>query len=419
MPLEIWAGPECTLNRVADGYFDQLTRTGHDARISDLDLIADLGVRTVRYPALWERVEADGWSWTDARLERLRGLGIRPIAGLVHHGSGPPHTSLLDDAFPQKLAAYAGALARRHPWIDAYTPINEPLTTARFSALYGHWYPHAHDDRSFATALLIECRATVLAMQAIREVHPGAELIQTDDLGWTHATARFRYQADFENERRWLAWDLLCGTVDRKHPMHHWLRWVGIAQADIDWFREHRCPPEVIGVNYYVTSERFLDDDLAAWPASAIGGNGRDRYADVEAVRAGIPLGIADLLDKTWRRYHRRIAITEAHLGCTRDEQLRWLHEIWRAAHAARARGVALEAITAWSLFGAFDWHCLATRDEGRYEPGVFDVRSGTPRPTALAHMVKALCRGEDPAHPVLVDPGWWRAATHVREEAA
>ena len=25
----------------------------------------------------------------------------------------------------------------RYPWIDAYTPVNEPLTTARFSGLYG------------------------------------------------------------------------------------------------------------------------------------------------------------------------------------------------------------------------------------------------------------------------------------------
>ena len=44
-----------------------------------------------------------------------------------------------------------------------WTPVNEPLTTARFSALYGIWYPHGHSDREFVQCLLTEVRATVLA----------------------------------------------------------------------------------------------------------------------------------------------------------------------------------------------------------------------------------------------------------------
>ena len=142
--LELWAGLECTVNRVGAEYVDQLELSGHAHRLTDLDLLADLGVRTVRYPVLWERVadrgleEAD-WSWADERLGRLRELGIRPVVGLVHHGSGPRETSLLDPRFPERLAEYARAVAERYPWVDAYTPVNEPLTTARFSALYGHW----------------------------------------------------------------------------------------------------------------------------------------------------------------------------------------------------------------------------------------------------------------------------------------
>jgi hypothetical protein len=33
-------------------------------------------------------------------------------------------------------------------------PFNEPLTTARFSALYGLWYPHHRSDQSFIRAVL-------------------------------------------------------------------------------------------------------------------------------------------------------------------------------------------------------------------------------------------------------------------------
>ena len=47
------------------------------------------------------------------RLERLRALNVRPILGLVHHGSGPRYTNLLDDGFATGLAAHAGAVAER------------------------------------------------------------------------------------------------------------------------------------------------------------------------------------------------------------------------------------------------------------------------------------------------------------------
>ena len=59
-------------------------------------------------------------------------------------------------------------------------------------------------------------------------------------------------------------------------------------------------------------------------------------------------------------------------------------------------------------MLGCYDWHCLVTRDEGFYEPGLFDVRGPTPRPTALATIVRALARGERPDHPVLTGRGFW-----------
>ena len=82
-----------------------------------------------------------------------------------------------------------------------------PLTTARFSGLYGFWYPHERDDRAFAQMLVNECRASVLAMQAIREVNPRAQLVQTEDIGKVYSTPLLAYQAEFENERRWVTLD--------------------------------------------------------------------------------------------------------------------------------------------------------------------------------------------------------------------
>jgi dTDP-4-dehydrorhamnose reductase len=415
-PLELWAGVECTVNRVGDEYFDQLELNGHAARPDDLDLFADLGVSAMRYPVLWERTSPHGleradWSWADERLGRLRELGIRPIVGLVHHGSGPPHTSLVDPTFPEELARFARAVAIRYPWIDDYTPVNEPLTTARFSALYGHWYPHARDGLVFARALLTQCRAIQQAMRAIREVNPRARLIQTEDLGKTFSTRALAYQAEFENERRWLTFDLLCGRVKRDHHMWGYFKWLGVREEELEPLLDEACPPDIIGINYYMTSERFLDQRLERYPAHAYGGNGRHRYADVEAVRvcAEGAAGPRVLLRETWERYHLPISVTEAHLGCSREEQVRWFKEVWDAAESLRKDDVDIRAVTAWSLLGAYDWNSLLTRSEGHYEPGVFDIRAPRPRPTALARMLRDLAAGRGHDHPVLNDPGWWR----------
>src|SRR5690606_4533923 len=421
-PLQLWGGVECTINRVGDAYFSQLEANGHLDRATDLDEFAALGIRRVRQPLLWEQLAPDGparagWSWADERLDRLRALGIEPIAGLVHHGSGPAHTRLDSECFARKLAGYAGALAARYPWVHWYTPVNEPLTTARFSGLYGHWFPHGRDEPTFWRTLRNQCRGTVLAMRAIRRVQPAAQLLQTDDLGQTWSTPRLAYQARFNNELRWLAWDLLCGRVDRRHPLWGWL--VDCCAAlpdDILWFTRNACLPDLIGVNHYVTSNRFLDERVERYPDHCVGGNGRDAYADVEAVRvAAEPAsGLQVLLEQAWARYGIPLAITEVHLHAPREDQLRWLAEAWNAARAARASGVDVRAVTLWALLGSHDWDSLLTRRQGHYEAGAFEVREGVLRPTAIAGLARQLAHEGRGQHPVLSGEGWWRRPTRL-----
>lgn len=417
--LEVWGGMECTVNRVGDVYFDQLAASGHDGRIDDLDRFRELGLTTLRFPVLWEKMAAGGtgaagpvdWSWADARLCRARELGLRLIVGFLHHGSGPRDTSLLDPDLPQKLAAFAAAFAERYPWIDAYTPVNEPLTTARFSGLYGHWYPHRRDGRSFFTMVVHQCQAVAAAMAAIRQVRPDAMLVQTEDLGEVSSTPPLAYQAKFENRRRWLSFDILTGRFGPAHPLCSYAFSQGVPVGLLEAASAVDCPPQILGINHYVTSNRFLDDRLERYPPELHGDNGRHRYADVEAVRveAASPSDLDALLLTAWERYGLPLAVTEAHLGCTSEEQMRWLAEVWGAARALRARGVPVRAVTVWSLLGAFDWDSLVTRPDHHYEPGAFDVRVPEPRPTALAAMVRALSTHGEYDHPVLATPGWWR----------
>jgi dTDP-4-dehydrorhamnose reductase len=413
---QMWAGVECTVARIGDRYTNQMAATGHLARPDDFERFADLGIHALRLPLLWELVAPEApdrrdWKWPDLALKELERLGIRPIAGLVHHGSGPRYTNLLDAKFPELLAQHARAVAQRYPWIDAYTPVNEPLTTARFSGLYGHWYPHEKHHTQMLRCLLHECKATILCMREIRKVNPKAQLVQTDDLGEVFSTPLLAYQANFENERRWLAWDLLCGRVDRNHPLYLWMLWVGAPRDELQWIKDNACPPDVIGINHYLSSNRYLDEQLGRYPAHSHGGNRKHRYADVLAARV-VPDDLASpekLLRQTWERYRLPVAVTEAHNGCTREEQLRWLKYVWDGAVNAKRSGANVVAVTAWALLGAVDWDSLLTLERNHYESGVFDVRGPKPRPTALAPMIKTMSTGRAPSHPVLANPGWWQ----------
>jgi dTDP-4-dehydrorhamnose reductase len=412
-PLELWGGVECSRVRIGNRVVDQLQSTGHGLRLSDLDRIAELGVRTLRYPLLWESHASEpiDWRWADERLNRLRELGIQPILGFVHHGAGPLPGGMLDPNFVSGLANFARQVASRYPWVELFTPVNEPTTTARFSGLYGLWHPHGRDAATFLRCLLQECRATRAAMRAVREVTPGAQLIQTEDIGKAHSTPHMAYQAEHENERRWLTFDLLTGRLNDSHPLWDYLLGVGATRAELEDFAADACPPDVIGMNHYVTSERFLDERLDRYPAETHGGNGRDAYADVAAVRVRAEglVGPEALLHEIWARYRRPIAITEVQLACVRDEQLRWLTEAWDAATRARAAGVDVRAVTAWALFGACDWDSLLCVERGHYESAAFDVRGTQVRPTAVAAALRNLATGRPIEHPAAAAPGWWR----------
>lgn len=415
--MELWGGHECTVNRVGDRFCDQSRLTGHDDRIEDLARFADLGVTALRYPVLWERVAPDAphlrdFAWADARVAELQRLGIRPILGLLHHGSGPAYTSLVDPDMPRLIADYARAVAERYPHVRDWTPVNEPLTTARFSGLYGLWYPHGRDETVFLTALVTEIEATVAAMRAVRTVNPDARLIQTDDLGDTYGTPSMAPWVQLYNDRRWLGWDLLVGRVDESHAYWPLIEDAGLADR-VRAICADPCPPDVIGVNHYVTSDRFLDDRLDLYPdlrAPDVG------FHDFTAARVldPPPPGLESVLRQAWARYGIPIAVTESHIGCTREEQMRWLVESWRTSERLAGEGIDIRAMTAWALLGNYDWCSLLTVERNHYEGGPFDVRAGAPRPTALTRVLRAL--GGDPdaqawtaAHPALARPGWWR----------
>ncbi len=57
-------------------------------------------------------------------------------------------------------------------------------------------------------------------MEQVRRINPRAKFLQTEDFGKAYASPELQYQADFENERRWLTFDLLRG------------RWIGTIRSE-------------------------------------------------------------------------------------------------------------------------------------------------------------------------------------------
>jgi hypothetical protein len=397
--LEIWGGIECSVVRIGSAMRNQISETGHVGRDSDLIAIAGLGLKTLRYPVLWELVEANpgnlDWTFTDSALGRLRQLGVKPIAGLLHHGSGPAWADITDHEFPAHFGRYAGQVAERYPWIDLYTPVNEPFTTARLSGLYGLWQPHGRDEATCFRLTVTQCLATAIAMENIRRVASHAKLVQT--------------------ERRWLAIDLLTGRVDRHHPLFRRLLDAGVPERSLALLAAEPCPPDIVGIDYYLTSDRWLDEHTELYPSEAAGGNGRITYVDVAAVHADLPstqIGLLPRLHELWERFRLPIAVTELHNGCTREEQVRWLMEGWQAATAARADGIDIRAATSWALLGGVDWDSMMVGTKGYYESGAFDIRTEPSRPTLIANAVRSLAAEGVFDHPVLDRAGWWRHDT-------
>ncbi len=204
----------------------------------------------------------------------------------------------------------------------------------------------------------------------------------------------------------------MCGRVDSGHPLWNSFQKAGIEEDELRFFQEHACPPDVIGINHYLTSDRYLDHRMTLYPACHHGGNGKQEYADVEAVRCEIPArhgGPAARLREAWQRYRIPVAITEVHHGCTRDEQLRWFAEVWNAAATVKREGADIMAVTLWALVGNMDWNTLLTRRNGFYEAGAFDKRSEPPRRTAIGRAAQSLAKTGRFDHPVLDAEGWWR----------
>ena len=340
---------------------DEMEKCGHyENWETDFKLVRELGIHTLRYgPPLYKTHTGPGqfdWSFADETFNRLKEMQITPIVDLCHFGLPDWLGNFQNMDWPHYFAEYARAFAQRYPWIRYYTPVNEIFVAATFSALYGWWNERLTSDRGFVCALHNLCKANVMAMRAILDVHPRAVFIQSESSEYFHPEEpECMYHANVLNERRFLALDLTYG-----HPvyevMYQYLTDNGMTREQFEWFRSHHVKANcVMGTDYYVTNEHLVKPD-GTWVAS------------------GEIFGYYVITHQYYQRYRLPVMHTETNYD-NANEATQWLRKEWANLLRLRQDGVPVVGFTWYSLTDQVDWSTALREDAGKVdELGLYDL---------------------------------------------
>jgi beta-glucosidase/6-phospho-beta-glucosidase/beta-galactosidase len=257
---------------------DEMAKCGHYDHVhDDFDLVEELGIQFLRYgPPIhltWLGKGRYDWEFADYTFGQLLKRGIYPIADLCHFGVPDWVGDFQNPEFPKLFAEYARAFAKRFPWVQLFTPVNEMYVCARFSALLGWWNECETSDKAFVTALKHIVKANVCAMRAILDVRKDAIFVQSESSEYFHAESpKCIGPAEVLNSKRFLSLDLNYGRrVDSE--MYEYLFDNGMMKKEYHWFLDnhlkHHC---LMGNDYYVTNEHRVCPNGRVVPSGEIFG---------------------------------------------------------------------------------------------------------------------------------------------------
>lgn len=339
---------------------DEMEKTGHYKRWKeDFDLVKELGVEFLRYGPPYYKVHTGvnqyDWAFTDETFRYLQELNITPIVDLCHFGVPDWIGNFQNPEFPIHFAQYAKAFAKRFPYLQFYTPINEIFIAATFSAQYGWWNESLSDDRSFVNALKNLCKANVLAMLAILEIQPEATFIQSESSEYFHAENPDCIPlADFRNQKRFLSLDLTYG-YPVSVTMYEYLLKNGMTDDEYHWFANNdvkaRC---IMGNDYYVTNEHLV-------------------HSDGSTSASGEIFGYYVITHQYFSRYKLPVMHTETNIK--EPDSLGWLKKQWSNVYRLKEDGVPIVGFTWYSLVDQVDWDSALREDAGRVNQlGLYDI---------------------------------------------
>ena len=316
---------------------------------ADIDLIASLGVRAMRYGVPWYRVNpAPGewdWEWLDRVMEHLHRVGVAPIVDLVHYGT--PlwlRRSFVDPDYPMRVAEYATAMVERYGEIaDSWTPLNEPVVNADFSGLRGVWPPHLRGERGYDRVIFGIADGISRTTSAIRAARPTArivavepcDVVTTDEPELAEAV-RIRWQKLF------LPIDLVMGRVGTEHPAYERLVGSGIPEASLERLVADPQVPDVIGVNFYpnMSRGRFVTS-RGAIRRRRMYGSGAD---------------LVTALSEFHRHTGLPVMVTETSDFASVKQRATWMDGSIAAVAEARELGLPVLGYTWFPVFSHVDW---------------------------------------------------------------
>ena len=343
---------------------DEMEKCGHYGRWrEDFDCTQELGISFLRYgPPIHTTFVGPGrydWSFADETFGDLRRRGITPIVDLCHFGVPDWVGNFQNPDFPALFAEYAREFARRFPWVQLYTPVNEMYVCAMFSARYGWWNEQQRTDRAFVTALKYVVKANVLAMHAILGVRPDALFIQSESSEYFHAeNPKAIKPAEILNTERFLSLDLNYGRRVNSE-MYEFLTDNGMTREEYHFFLEHDVRHHcVMGNDYYATNEHRVAPDGGTQASGEVFG-----YSEITRQyyqRYGLPVMHTET--NTWQRENG-------------DEAVNWLWKEWANVLRLRNDGVPMLGFTWYSLTDQVDWDTALRENNGTLNPlGLFDL---------------------------------------------
>jgi len=374
-------GIECSYPTIDGGRWrrDQLYETDHyHYWLRDLELVKEIGLKYLRYGfpihLVYHGRNKFDWSFTDAVCDAMQRLGIVPIIDLVHFGLPDWLENFQNTELAECLGVYAAAFAERYSWIRFYTPVNEMYVTARMSALEGAWNEQMRSERAFVTATRNVARANVLMMQAILEIRPDAIFVNSESSEFYQACCadeEVQRIADFENQRRFIAMDLLYAKPVR-NDIRAYLMENGMPPEEYEWFMtQNSRDRSILGVDYYEWNEKVINSD------------GRPEIL-------GELFGWYVITQQYYQRYGRPVMHTETNTPDA-EEAPNWLLRQWHNVELIRRDGIPVVGFTWYSLQDQVDWNIGLTKALGNVFPvGLFDLNR-EPRVVAQAykHLIK------------------------------
>ena len=352
-------GFECSSHRRRDGVrLDLIQSTGH-GRWADQDFaaMADCGIRSVRDGLRWHLIEKQpgvyDWSSLLPVLRAAQRQGTQVIWDLCHYGY-PDDLDIWRPRFVERFARFAGAAARlmqeEGVKVPFYSPVNEISFWSWAGGDVAYFNPTCERRGMELKHQLV--RASIAAIDAVREVEPKARFVQADPL--IHVVPGTRRNDEIEaaenyRQAQFEAWDLLSGRA-----------WPGLGGR-----------PEyldIIGANFYPHNQWVFNGPRI--------NRGDKNYRP-----------FCGMLRELYARYKRPILISET--GAENEQRVPWLRYVHEQVMAAVSGGVPIEGICWYPILDYPGW------DDGRYCPaGLLGYADGEGRRAPFHPLQAEILRG-------------------------